>query len=364
MIFSKEIRKKYIGFDDVWMIILGVPALSILMILLFKGGPSRFADEDFFKSLFHSTLITGSYWLANRWMIVQIRKYYRTFSSARKRIILQVIISVMISFIIGPVTFYILKYIGNTLQIEWLMGHKPRPMMLQTIVITLLMIFIYEVIYFYHQLRHSILEKEAFKQAHIQSQWEGLRNQVNPHFLFNSLNTLMSIVDDDKELAKRFLKKLSKVYRYILESREDPLILLEEEMEFISSYVFLQQERFRGNLRVSFHIPDQYYRYHIVPLSLQILFENAIKHNIISTRRPLHIEVRVEQAPERLVIRNNLQRKSQVIHSTKVGLENLRKRYGFLTQQSIRIEETEAHFTVSIPLIVNAKVALNESVDY
>ena len=206
------------------------------------------------------------------------------------------------------------------------------------------------------------MEKESVKRAHIQSQWEGLRNQVNPHFLFNSMNTLMNIIGTDQDLAKRFLIKLSKVYRYILESREDPLIPMKEELEFIYSYVFLQQERFKGNLKVQIDISREWIDHYIVPLSLQVLFENAIKHNVISSRRPLQIQVSVNSDGTCLEVRNNLQRKSQVIHSTKVGLENLQKRYELLTGKDIEVLETETFFAVSIPLIPAYKIVPHENI--
>ncbi len=363
MFFTKKIREQYIGFDDLWLMILGIPTLALLMDVFLDFH--NFSDPSFFFSQWaRSTYFTAFFWVGNRWMIVKLRQRMPSFATARKRILLQAFLSIALSFIIGPIVYLLLKKGAGFFDVAIHPDHEKSAKMASTIIITLLLVFIYEVVYFYAQLKNSLLEKEAVKQAHIQSQWEGLRNQVNPHFLFNSLNTLMSIVDDDTDLAKRFLKKLSKVYRYILESREDPLITLQDEMEFIHSYVFLQQERFKGNLNVNFDIPDKCYNYHIVPLSLQILFENAIKHNIISSRRPLQIEVFVQNNPKRLVIRNNLQRKSHVIHSTKVGLENLRKRYSFFIQQAVEIEETEASFSVAIPLIIYSNATTDERINY
>ena len=133
----------------------------------------------------------------------------------------------------------------------------------------------------------SIQEKEEVRRAQLHSELEGLRNQVNPHFLFNSLNTLMNIVAEDQKLAISFLKKLSKVYRYVLDNRREQLIPLSTEMEFMESYVFLQKERFQNNLMIEMNIPPDCLKLQIIPLAMQILFENAIKHNVISKSRPL-----------------------------------------------------------------------------
>ena len=163
------------------------------------------------------------------------------------------------------------------------------------------------------------------------------------------MNTLMNLVVADQQLAVSFLKKLSKVYRYVLESRDEQLIPLDRELDFIRSYVFLQEERFKGNFEVDIQIPDSYLHHKIIPLSLQILFENAIKHNIISRKKPLRIEVFIEE--EKLVVRNNLQRKEQVMHSTKVGLENIKTRYNYFTNKAVEVLENEEYFIVKIPII-------------
>jgi len=156
---------------------------------------------------------------------------------------------------------------------------------------------------------------------------------------------------EDQQLAVNFLKKLSKVYRYVLENREAQTIPLSQELDFIHSYVFLQKERFKGSLEVDIEISDNYLEQHIIPLSLQILFENAIKHNIISRKKPLLIEVAVNNG--KLMIRNNLQRKEQVMDSTKVGLKNIRTRYRFFTEETVDVKEDEQYFAVAIPLLVN-----------
>ncbi len=219
--------------------------------------------------------------------------------------------------------------------------------------ITLFCLAVYEGVYFYNQLKTFIIEKEKAKRDHMQSQLEGLRNQVNPHFLFNSLNTLVNIITEDPTLAIRFLNQLSHVYRYILEVKEAPLVPLSEELDFLQSYVFLQQERFNGNLIVNIDVPTSYLQHKIVPFSMQILFENAIKHNIISAKKPLSVQVYVSEE-HKLVVANNLQRRQQVMDSTKVGLANIKSRYRLITNELVIVQEDSNYFSVSLPLINKA----------
>jgi LytS/YehU family sensor histidine kinase len=178
---------------------------------------------------------------------------------------------------------------------------------------------------------------------------EGLRNQVNPHFLFNSLNTLVYLIPEDSEKAVRFVQQLSKVYRYVLESREARIIPLQDELAFLQSYIFLLKERFGENLQVKLTDLNGQTDGAIVPLTLQMLFENAIKHNVISTEKPLMIEVFAEKG--HLVVRNNLQRKNQVMDSTGVGLENIRTRYRMLTDREVEVIVSREYFTVLLPMV-------------
>jgi LytS/YehU family sensor histidine kinase len=198
-------------------------------------------------------------------------------------------------------------------------------------------------------LQRTVAEKAVLERQNLESQLEGLRNQVNPHFLFNSLNTLIYLIPEDSEKAVRFVQQLSKVYRYVLESRDSKLIPLSDELDFLKSYIFLLKERFGDNLEVDIKDLDKKRDTAIVPLTLQMLFENAIKHNVISTGKPLRIEVFAQNG--HLVVRNNLQKKNQVMDSTGVGLQNIRDRYRMLTDQDVNVIMSQQYFTVVLPLV-------------
>jgi len=190
----------------------------------------------------------------------------------------------------------------------------------------------------------------GLQEENIISQFETLKSQINPHFLFNSLNVLSSLIYIDKDKASKFVRQLSKVYRYILDSKDRDLITLEDELPFIESYIFLLKTRFDKNLIVNQDLPVDKQHHKIAPMVLQLLIENAIKHNIISKTKPLTIDISVIDN-KYLQIKNNLQLKTSTEITSQIGLKNIQKRYEYLCNKKIDIKQTEEYFTVRIPLI-------------
>jgi ligand-binding sensor domain-containing protein len=191
--------------------------------------------------------------------------------------------------------------------------------------------------------------RERTEKEKIEFQFETLKNQVNPHFLFNSFNTLAGVIEEDKDTAVEYVIKLSDFYRDILVNREKETIPLATELEMIGNYYFLQTKRYKDNFRLSIDVPADKLGLGIPPLTLQLLVENAIKHNIISRDKPLEVKIFIED--DYLVVKNNLQRK--LIHepSTGLGLSNIMNRFRLLTRKPVKVEETPAGFCVSIPLL-------------
>lgn len=201
--------------------------------------------------------------------------------------------------------------------------------------------------------RQSDAAKERYRKEGIEFQFEMLRNQVNPHFLFNNLNTISSLIHSQPEVAGEFIRQLSKVYRYLLEYQGRELISLKEELEFLSSYLYLVRMRFGQNLQVELDIPATYHHLQVVPVCMQMLVENALKHNIASRNKPLLLSVTVLQQEQDtyLVIRNNLQPKSSTEFSSRLGLKNIQKRYQFLTSAPVAITQSDTDFEVQLPLL-------------
>ncbi|MEM6317765.1 MAG: histidine kinase [Bacteroidota bacterium] len=343
-------RWRYIGFNDTWFIIMGIPLISLFLSLLFFSE-STDSWQMFARQVIGGMPFTAMYWICVRYCMLYLRQKYDSIEHTMRRLVTIALIILTVSPFLGGCLNLLLDFLAELVNYERIYSGRQENKVLPTYFACFFMVAIYEAIYFYYQLKQSITEREQAKQEQIKSELAGLRNQVNPHFLFNSMNTLMNIVLEDQQLAVHFLRKLSKVYRYVLENREEQIIPLRKELDFIHSYVFLQKERFKGNLEVVISVDDSQLEHHIIPLSLQILFENAIKHNVISRKKPLKIEVFVENG--KLVVRNNLQRKEQIMDSTKVGLQNIKTRYQFFTEESVCVEESNQFFTVAIPLLVH-----------
>ncbi|NPD47661.1 MULTISPECIES: sensor histidine kinase [unclassified Lentimicrobium] len=208
-------------------------------------------------------------------------------------------------------------------------------------------------IFLLNKWRFSLAELERFKKKNAEYRFELLRSQLNPHFLFNSLNTLSSLVYKNQENASLFIRKLSDVYRYILDQRDKEVVPLETEINFAASYIMLMQLRFEKNLNVNLEAMKLAEKYLIAPLTLQLLIENAIKHNIVSKSKPLQIDIFT--AGGYLWVKNNMQPKTYKEDSHEMGLKNIDSRYAFLTDKKIEIENDGITFMVKIPLLNTVK---------
>lgn len=212
-------------------------------------------------------------------------------------------------------------------------------------------------VYLLNSWRFSLAELERFKKENAEFRFESLRSQLNPHFLFNSLNTLSALVYEDTEKAGLFIRELSDVYRHILENRDVELVQLSEELDFAQSYIHLIQLRFGKNINVVADMNNINGTLCIAPLTLQLLIENAVKHNVISRKHPLRIDIFIYR--DMLVVKNNLQPKESKGHGNKMGLKNIKSRYGFLTDRIVEVSENGKEFIVKIPLIQSPAMKLN-----
>jgi hypothetical protein len=196
--------------------------------------------------------------------------------------------------------------------------------------------------------RQSAIDAEKLQKESIAAKYESLKNQVNPHFLFNSFNALSNLVHEDPDKAVKFIKQLSDVYRYVLDTREREVVTLDEELKFLESYIYLQKIRFAEKLNIDISLTDR--GQVIAPLALQILIENAIKHNVVSADDPLFI--RLYSDGDYIAVENNLQKKSLPGGSSAgVGLENICRRYEFLSEKKVEIMEDEHRFVVKLPAL-------------
>lgn len=210
------------------------------------------------------------------------------------------------------------------------------------------------IVFYMNKYKVVQIEAEQLKKQSIEARFDALRSQINPHFLFNSLNVLSSLVYRDPDTSARFIEQLSNVYRYLLNNQDQKLIPLREELEFINSYYYLLKMRFQENLNIAHEIPETKKDYYIAPATLQLLIENAIKHNVVSKKNPLDIKIYIENGkPEinKIVVENNLQPKPVQEASSKLGLKNIKSRYTFLAGREAVEIITAPNFIVKVPLI-------------
>ncbi|MEH0156900.1 histidine kinase [Limibacter armeniacum] len=206
--------------------------------------------------------------------------------------------------------------------------------------------------YFMGKWKQVFVQTEHLKRANLKSQFETLKNHLDPHFLFNNLNILSSLIKEDNKDAHEFLDSFSDVYRYVLQSKKCEVVSLNEELQFADSYIFMLQKRFNWNIHFDIRIDEDLERNKFIPpLTLQMLIENIIKHNVISQERALYIDL-YNDYDDCLVIRNNLQEKKALPnYSSKSGLDNIRKRYNYLSDRNIVVQKNDDYFTVIIPLL-------------
>jgi len=218
-----------------------------------------------------------------------------------------------------------------------------------TLVADLIIFYLYYSTFIANNWMKSIAKNEELKRENLLAKYEALKNQVNPHFLFNNLNTLSGMVEQKHELATAFIKKLSDIYRYVLDQNDKELVSIKDEMKFVDDYIFLTKMRFGEGLLFNSYITDNL-NLQVVPLGIQMLVENAIKHNIISDELPLKIEMKIEN--DFVIVTNNLQTK-KTINSDKapLGLENLKHRYAYLSGTPIEVIESDCQFIVKLPII-------------
>jgi len=355
MILSKSEKIKYLGFDDRWFMTIGILVLALLTSFLFNDNFHTFGFIELTLNLVIGTFFSFCNWGIMRAFMIYMRKKLPYFKDNAKRIGIVLLLIILTVFAVDAFGNFCL---GIFFQ-DYNMNTDRWRMILPILLISIMIISIYEAVYFYVRLQNSIRQEEGNKRAVVQAQLDALQNQSRPHFLFNSLNTLRDIIDQDtKADATKFVDKLSDVYRFILDSGNDNLISLSKELKFAQSYQHIQSERFGDNMSVNWAIDKEYLDRLIAPLSLQLLLENAIKHNVVSNAKPLHISVSIDE--DHLVVKNKIQLKTTSLPSTKLGLKNISQRYSLLSNKELIVKSDTDNFEVCIPLLKSSDLKAND----
>lgn len=277
-----------------------------------------------------------------------IDKYWKWHIHTRKRFAIQFFIDFLLVIIVFvPVGWAISGYIAIDQKVDYwedalIIGSV-------SIVITFLAVIFELAIFFLTEWKESQLLVEKFRTENLEFRIDRLKEQLNPHFLFNNLNTLYALIIENPVKASEFVLELADIYRYLLKNKDEEIISLKEELEFTRSYIFLISNRFAGSVHIQVDLPVTVLSSNIPPLTLQMLIENAIKHNSFDKLNPL--EVRIFESQNKIIIENILQPKMETVETTHIGLNNLKERYRFLSGQDIEILKNDHKFIVMLPII-------------
>jgi sensor histidine kinase YesM len=339
-----------------------IPPTSIVMNFLIFGLPYFQHLKGFIlTTLFTMLVVLIVYTLCSMVATIGMNRF-PAYSQTFKRIGLSLLSYILIMITSITVLFFGYDYM-NISGMPVLMGNYPWVIVAGS-TCNLLATSFNEGAAFFEKWRKLVDEAENLKKENLQSQLEGLKGQVNPHFLFNSLNSLSSLISEDPDQAETFLDEMSKVYRYLLRTNEEGLTTLDSEMGFIHSYFHLLKTRYGEGLDLETIIDDRYLLHLIPTLTLQMLVENAVKHNMILKDHPLKILILTTNSGK-LVVSNNLQRKDRMVSSNKVGLTNIVNKYRLMKQEEIAVRDDGKEFAVIVPLIQPAQLIpenLNSSV--
>jgi len=337
--------------------------LVIMLILYFTGRfDDGFSWQMAWREFYENIIFSMFLYLINvyTWRFFDT-KYGSNFHSLKR-----LLIGLSSSFIVTVIGIFLSRiliqvFIYKTPFLTFLQNEKPS-FYYSSLIIAAVVIAVFYGFYYYKHRQENKVKEQKIIAGTASAKFDALKNQLDPHFLFNSLNVLTSLIDEDPHQAQKFTTSLSKVYRYVLEQKNKDLVTVDEELKFAKTYVRLLKMRFEDS--IIFEIPEQSSdpEAKIVPLSLQLLLENAVKHNVVTAEKPLHIVV--SESNGMLKVSNNLQEKQVVKKSSGVGLTNIQQRYGILTNRLVQIEKTGHDFSVSLPMLTKQVSAMETQQEF
>ncbi|MEZ4875914.1 MAG: 2TM domain-containing protein [Flavobacteriaceae bacterium] len=335
----KEIGKSFFVGTLIFLVVGIIEYLNGWHISSGKELLMRFISNQVYSVCLYMANAYFFYFIINRY-----KNWFR-WQHLGKGILGSVVISVVTIFLLRVVAAVL---VGGSSFAEFIQGERPRFYYI-TLLISVVVTTIFYAFYYYKHLQENKVKEQKIIAGTASAQFDALKNQLDPHFLFNSLNVLTSLIEENPEAATQFTTALSKVYRYVLEQKNKELVTVEEELQFATLYMSLLKMRFEDS--IVFEVPERLSNPEakVVPLSLQLLLENAVKHNQVTPAKKLHIVIYEEAG--NLVIKNNRQPKNVVKESTGVGLRNIHQRYRLLTQRPVSVQQNDKEFWVTLPLL-------------
>jgi two-component system LytT family sensor kinase len=343
-----KISKKFIRMEVTGLIVLFVG--SFLILYLFDGKEMFSSFSRFFRGWSYGAVFGFCFWQGNYFISKTAGERLDWRKNAKKANTITLLLIFLYGVIISiGVPFIYYKYIFH-IPPDKLYGHILGGSF-TGLTINFAIVGAYYSGFLAKYWMQSIKNEEQLKQENLIARYEALKNQVNPHFLFNSLNTLTGIVEKDSKVATRYIKKLSEIYRYVLEQKDKETVRISEELQFVEDYIYLQKMRYGTALSFKSDVRDT--EGLVAPLALQMLIENAVKHNVVADDQPLNIELTEENGY--YILKNNLQKKKTIQQNAQIGLDNLMKRYEFLSNRKLEVKEGAGEFIVRLPVIKTDK---------
>ncbi len=337
---------------------LGVSFIIYLVIFFinFLNGDVFETSQQLIYNFTYCMFFSMTLYLVNATLFDQLDQLFIENKYSSKRII----IGFVSSFVVTLFFIFLLRIFENVVLKEktfasFLASETPAQYIVSS-VITFIVLLVFHSFHFYKALNENKVKEQKIIAGTANAKFESLKNQIDPHFLFNSLNVLSSLIEENPDNAQRFTTSLSKVYRYVLEQKDKELVSVEEELSFAKTYMNLLKMRFENSL--TYEIPTEQLdaEAKVVPLSLQLLLENVVKHNVVSEQKPLHIKIFIEK--DYLVIQNNFQKKEVLSDRQGVGLQNIINRYGIISKRKVLIEQNENYFSVKIPILTKQIIVM------
>lgn len=317
--------------------------IAIAFVMTWTGlscSSCAFNSPDFWLSVSLTSVIWFLLWKGNSWLADFLTDKISWVKYPITRFLVGLVATVVYTL---AVLYLVLALYNLSFEVR-----MTRTSTIFSIVITIMISLFMHGRAFFINWRQVAINAEKLARENMAARYESLKNQVNPHFLFNSFNALTNLVYEDQDKAVKFIKQLSEVYRYVLDTRDKEVVPLEQEVKFLQSYLYLQKIRFGDKLDIHFALADV--NSQVAPLALQMLIENAIKHNVVSEDDPLHVYLFA--ADGFIVVENNLQKKTRLGEpSVGVGLENICRRYEYLSQTKAVVQQTADKFIVKLPLL-------------
>ena len=332
----------------------------IQLVNVIMGSEVYFGKRLLVNFLF-TMMYTFSLYASNMFLFWKLDSYFEDKFSV-KRLTLGFIGSFLVSLAVIFLMHLFEEVVYNKNSFDYFLANEKPSSYLASIIITFFVTLSIYTISFYKAYNENKVKEQKIIAGTANAKFESLKNQIDPHFLFNSLNVLSSLIEENPDNAQRFTISLSKIYRYVLEQKDKELVSVEEELAFAKTYMNLLKMRFENSLFYELPTtainPDA----KVVPLSLQLLLENTVKHNVVSEQRPLHIRIYIEG--DYLAVQNDYQKKEVLQERQGVGLQNIVNRYGIITNRKVLIIQNEKTFTVKIPLLTKQITVMETTTNY